>query len=382
MTNPSPELLSTPTGKLSPAHRPLSPLWIIGVIWLVNYLWLLVYWNAWYSHNEITISISRLALLGILDWSFWWIAAPLTLWLARRFPPVRSIPVLLIHLPLSIVCAIGAIILSSYVRILIEPVNHPDIITMTTTRVYSEGSWYFLFYWFVIGVYFAIDYHAAYRDSTLKNLELQFNYERLQRSLVESRLSTLRAQLQPHFLFNALHSVSSLMESNVLKARTMLIDLAELLRLTLEISEQDSHPLADEFDWIERYMALQAERFGGNLTYQIDLDSDIESYRIPCLVVQPLVENALKHAVQPHIRKASSIATIHIQAFARNNELTIAVTDNGAATAPDTWKEGYGLKFVRETLAMHNLSNAKITFRTTDDGGSCVQLTIPITTDA
>ncbi len=353
-------------------------MWLVAVVWLINYLWCLTYWNSWYAHNQISISWLQVAGIGVLDWSFWLFATPLTLWVARRYPPVQPRAALLIHLPLSLLCCAGAIAFSSMVRVLFEPVQQQPFMNQFIARIYFEGSWYFLFYWFVIGAYFAVDYHTAYRQSSLQSLQLQLQNGHLQRHLLEARLSNLKVQLRPHFLFNALHSVSALMESDVAQARVMLIDLAELLRLALRISDRDSHALADEFAWLEKYLTLEAVRFNEGLEWRLDLAADAATQYIPCLLIQPLVENALKHNRQRSDGLTAQALQITIRAYRQHGQLVIEVADNGAGIDPDGWQEGYGLRFVRESIQAHTGQQAEVTLHSRRTGGVTARMHWPL----
>ncbi len=352
-------------------------LWLVVMVWLVIYAWQIFYWLSWYHYNQINIGLLQLLFLGVLDWSFWLFATPLTLWVARHYPLVRPRYALFVHLPLSLVCCIGALALSSIVRIWIEPVEQRDFVGLVTSRLYVEGGWYFMFYWFVAGAYFAVDYHAAYRKKLTESLQLQLFSENLQRRLIEARLNTLKVQLRPHFLFNALHSVSSLMESSVPRAREMLIDLAELLRLALHISDRDTHPLSDEFDWLEKYLALEAIRFDGQLHWQLLLPKALESIAIPCLLLQPLVENALKHNNIQNDNQDDAVLALEIRAGMENKQAAITVSNNGSGLKPD-WHEGYGLRFVRESLLTHCGDKASIELHNHADGGVIAKIIWPV----
>ena len=230
----------------------------------------------------------------------------------------------------------------------------------------------------MVGAYFCVDYHNAYRERTLESLKLQLNNENLQRRLIESRLNTLKAQLRPHFLFNALHSVSSLMETSVPKAREMLIDLAELLRLALHISERDTHSLEEEFDWLEKYLALEAVRFDGQLLWNLSLSEPIEEFHVPCLIVQPLVENALKHGYRQSDMDKSASFTIHIDAYCDQSMIVIKVCDSGRGLGQTRWVEGYGLRYVRESIQAHCSHQPQISLENQNGGGVCVQVAWPI----
>ena len=349
-------------------------IWLVLVVWFVTYCWYLFYWYTWYSYNQIDISWFRLALLGILDWAFWLFTVPFILLIAKHHPPVKPKAALLIHLPISLLCALGAVSMSSAARVLLEPIQQ-DYSKLLITRLYSEGNWYFLFYWFVIGAFFAIDYFKAYRQSEFESLQLQLDNEQLQRGLIEARLQTLKGQLQPHFLFNALHSVSALMETSVPLARAMLIDLAELLRLALKISERDSHSLEEEFDWLEKYLKLEGIRYAGQLNWSLELESNLKQESIPCLLLQPLIENALKHGAKGH---RESPIQINVYAIQHKQHVSIKVIDNGIGLTNDALVEGYGLRYIRHVIATHINPNSQLTLENHPNGGVTASILWPV----
>ncbi|MEO0424397.1 MAG: histidine kinase [Pseudomonadota bacterium] len=343
-----------PASNTLSGFAPWRSLWLVGFVWAVTSLGFMAYWAAWYANAQVPLPWYRLVALGVLDWSFWLLGAPVILAVAHRFPPVRLRHVLTVHLPLSLLCAATAIVLSVIIRLHIEPVDQlpyaqPPFAQQVLTRWVSEGAWYNLFYWFVIGAYFAVDYHTALRRSEHEGLMLQLHNETLQRGLVEARLGVLRAQLQPHFLFNALHSVSSLMDVNVPQAREMLIDLADILRRALHMSEQQTHTLTDEFDWLESYLRLEAVRFGDGLKWETTLDPTVAAVTVPCLITQPLVENALKHG-RRRGTEGSPELVVQVNARRVDGEVIVHVTDNGPGIDTHPQGTGHGLRFVRELL--------------------------------
>ncbi|MEO0972857.1 MAG: histidine kinase [Pseudomonadota bacterium] len=350
---------------------PWRSLWLVAFVWSVTTVSFMAYWAAWYAVAEIPLPWYRLVALGVLDWSFWLLAAPAILAVAYRFPPIRLRHVLIVHLPLSVLCAASAIALSTWIRLHLEPVAQGPFNELVVGRWVSEGAWYNLFYWFVIGAYFAVDYHAALRRSEHEGLTLQLHNETLQRGLVEARLGVLRAQLQPHFLFNALHSVSSLMDVDVPRARNMLIDLADILRRVLELGEQQLHTLADEFDWLEAYLRLEGVRFGDQLRWQTTLDPAVAAVAVPCLITQPLVENAIKHG-----RRGERPLSLTVTARRAGAEVIVQVIDDGPgidADAPSPTR-GHGLRFVREMLDAYPQRHAQLRLEREPLRGTCASI--------
>ncbi|MEM9386881.1 MAG: histidine kinase [Pseudomonadota bacterium] len=392
MSNSDTPALAPPVSERAPINAiprgfaPWRSLWLVGFVWSVTSLGFMAYWAAWYANAQVPLPWYRLVALGVLDWSFWLLATPAILAVAHRFPPVRLRNVLSVHLPLSLFCAAAAIILSVIIRLHIEPVDQlpyaqPPFQQQVLTRWVSEGAWYNLFYWFVIGAYFAVDYHTALRRSEHEGLTLQLHNETLQRGLVEARLGVLRAQLQPHFLFNALHSVSSLMDVNVPQAREMLIDLADILRRALHMSEQQTHTLADEFDWLEAYLRLEAVRFGDGLKWDTTLAQSVSGISVPCLITQPLVENALKHGRRRGGEAAQELI-VQVTAEQTGEEVTVRVTDNGPGITSDSNGSGHGLRFVRELLNAYPHRHGSLTLERAAPQGTCATVHWRIDPDA
>ena len=372
-----PSLAADDAGTAPRRFAPWRSLWLVALVWSVTTVSFRAYWAAWYANARIDLPWYRLIALGVLDWSFWLLAAPAILAVAYRFPPIRLRHVLAVHLPLSVFCAAAAIALSTAIRLQLEPVTQLPFGQLVITRWVSEGAWYNLFYWFVIGAYFAVDYHAALRRSERESLTLQLHNETLQRGLVEARLGVLRAQLQPHFLFNALHSVSSLMDVDVPKAREMLIDLADILRRALHMGEQQMHTLANEFDWLESYLRLEGVRFGDGLRWRTVLDPAVAAVPVPCLITQPLVENALKHG-----RRGHQTLTVEVSAERDGAEVLVRVVDDGPGIDPHRHGDGHGLRFVRELLEAYPQRHGALALERGPDGGTHATVSWRIESDA
>jgi two-component sensor histidine kinase len=187
--------------------------------------------------------------------------------------------------------------------------------------------------------------------------------ERLEASLAKARLEALKMQLQPHFLFNSLNAITALVHKDADAAEEMLAALADLLRLTLETSGDQELPLQRELKFVESYLAIEHVRFGDRLRFQLDIDPETRGALVPNFLLQPLVENAVRHGLEP--RSGEGLLTVEAK---RDREtLRLAVSDNGVglpnAAAPP---EGIGLRNTRERLrelygdkASLDLRNAK-----------------------
>ncbi|MBN8245823.1 MAG: histidine kinase [Verrucomicrobia bacterium] len=200
----------------------------------------------------------------------------------------------------------------------------------------------------------------------------------LESRLVQARLHTLQAQLQPHFLFNALNGIATLVRRDPRTAEEMLASLSELLRASLSGSGCQEIPLRDELDFLERYLELQQMRFGDRLTVERDIAPGTRECLVPALVLQPLVENAIRHGIEP----SSHPGRVRIAARCADADLVLEVTDNGvglsgAGRGPASPGGGLGLSSVQERLA--GLYGERQDFRLEEgpDGGVQVRIRIP-----
>jgi signal transduction histidine kinase len=214
-----------------------------------------------------------------------------------------------------------------------------SVVALMRGRLHLE----LLIYTAVAGTGAALVLHERYRDRQLAAAKLEAE-------LAAARLGALRAQLQPHFLFNSLHSIASLARAGDTAGVVRLIaGFSELLRSLLEQGERHL-PLADELQLVERYLEIQRVRFADRLRATIDMDPAVERARVPLLVVQPLVENALRHGLAPRVEPGALVVRAR-----REDEWTrIDVEDTGTGLPPSWTLEtsrGTGLRNLAARLA-------------------------------
>jgi signal transduction histidine kinase len=202
---------------------------------------------------------------------------------------------------------------------------------------------------------------------------------RAEADLHQARLRALRFQINPHFLFNTLNAVSTLVvEGRGDDATAMIARLADFLRLTLAGEQVPEIPLAEELDFVERYLEIEQVRFGARLAVRIDAGEGLGGCRVPALILQPLVENAVKHAVAP--REAGG--RIDVRARRSGDALLLAVEDDGpgpadAATRPGP-AAGIGLANTRERLVQRYGETAALTLDAREGGGTRATIRIPL----
>ena len=212
--------------------------------------------------------------------------------------------------------------------------------------------------------------------------ELEAERSQLQGQLVEARLSALRMQLNPHFLFNALNTVSAFIERDPERAQTMVAQLAGLLRRVLDGDGRPEVPLADELALLRDYLAIQQARFGDGLAVEEAIDPDVLGALVPALVLQPLAENAVEHGVSRLVGRTGQIRVgARTEAHADGSErLVLTVSDNGPGpdVATDRPVSGVGLANTRDRLSALYGDAAALTLRAGADGGAVATVVLPL----
>ncbi len=225
----------------------------------------------------------------------------------------------------------------------------------------------FLIYWVIVAVSQAFDYYRKYRERELRASELE-------KSLAEAKLQALQMQLNPHFLFNALHSISSLMHKDVEAADTMVMRLSDLLRAALDRSDEQEVTLERELELLKLYLGLEQTRFGERLTVKLDIAPDTLSAQVPNLILQPLVENAIKHGIEPRAKPGC----IELRAHRRNGQLALEVSDNGKGLPEQKpTREGVGLSNTRARLRELYGDQHRFELVPGPEGGLKIELLIP-----
>ena len=200
----------------------------------------------------------------------------------------------------------------------------------------------------------------------------------MEHSFSEARLNALRMQLDPHFLFNALNTISSQVERDPRLARTMIEHLGDLLRLSMDARDRHEIPLAEELAFLDHYVAIQKIRFAENLRIEIQVNPEVKYALVPCLIVQPLVENAIRHGIS---RRASG-GTVTVTAERGANQVEIRVADDGVGLPPGWALEtsfGTGLSVTRERiLGLHPDGNSWLSVRPRNGGGTEVEISLPL----
>ena len=232
--------------------------------------------------------------------------------------------------------------------------------------------WAMLVYCIIIGALTGLKYYKRVLVDALR-------IERLERGFLEAQLNTLRTQLDPHFLFNALNGISACVEHEPRVARRMIEHLGDLLRFTLDTRNRREVSLADEVEFLEHYFALHRMRFAERLAVTVSIMPDVAHTRIPSLLLQPLVENAIRHGIAVR----ASGGKVDVSARRVGDQVEIRVVDDGVGLPPG-WKmeaaRGLGISVTRERLAaMYPAGASVFAIAPHAAGGTEATIVLPLT---
>jgi two-component system LytT family sensor kinase len=213
-----------------------------------------------------------------------------------------------------------------------------------------------------------------------ERIERQAREAKLLQLAAESELKALRAQINPHFLFNSLNTIADLIVTDPVKAETITVLLAKVFRHVLLYSDRQLTAVSEEIDFLRTYLRIEEVRFGPRLSVCMDVDPSVSSARVPSLILQPVVENAIKHGLAPKIGPGH----LHIRAGRDGRFVKLEVEDNGvgfAPQAPESARRGVGLKIIAERLKTLYSAGASLEFESAKTFGSRVTILIPLEAD-
>jgi two-component system LytT family sensor kinase len=307
------------------------------------------------------------------DWYVFALLSIPALWVARRFSlgDARWALNLATHFAASALFSVAWMVVRAGLEVWLTrgsmgAVTFADAFNraLVTTFFYN-----LLIYWVIITVGYAFDYYRKFNEREVRAAELE-------KRLTEARLQALQMQLNPHFLFNTLHAISALMHQDVDAADRMLVKLSDLLRRALDMTDTQEVMLREELEFLRNYAAIEETRFGDRLTIEMNIPPDTRDAMVPNLVLQPLLENAIRHGIEPHARPG------HIAISARRDGelLRLEVRDNGGGLGHGSIVEGVGLSNTRARLKQ--LYGARQTFElaNAEGGGVVVSATFPFHT--
>lgn len=321
----------------------------------------------------------RQPLLGSLaGWWSWGVLTPGIIAVDRALPipDRRPAPRILLHLLiLGPLATSGMVVLSALLgaALRVEPWSRLLHGRVLADALQGALLWGMVVYCLVVGVWQAYRFQQRY-------LAAELHMQRLQRSFSEARLAALRMQLDPHFLFNALNTISAQVAHEPRLARRMIEHLGDLLRASLEAGNRQEVALAEEVGLLGHYLAIQRIRFADGLQVELDVAPDVQDALVPSLFLQPLVENAIRHGISPRARGG----TVTVLARRVAGRLEISVRDDGIGLPPG-WSldngSGLGLSVTRERIAaLHPGHASRFAVQEHGGGGTVVLLSFPFRT--
>lgn len=312
--------------------------------------------------------------LNLSYWLAWAALTPFVFWMARRYRFERHSVwrPLAAHLPAAALASLVHVMTLSAVSGAIAGKLEWAWWLRDVRRTYwMSVDWEMVTYWALVGTSHALHYYKAFRQREVAAAQLEAR-------LAEARLQSLQRQLHPHFLFNTLHGISALMHRDLAAADRMLALLGDLLRSSLRVTAQEI-ALKDELDLLGQYLAIEQIRFRDRLTVAYDIPGETLDARVPSLILQPLVENAIDHGIAPN----SGRGRLEIRALRRGAQLWLEVRDDGVGLRDDVragellTASGIGVSNTRSRLQC--LYGAAHQFEFCRDGGRglTVRVVIP-----
>jgi sensor histidine kinase YesM len=349
---------------------------LIGLSFTLNYYLFADHYVAIFKEQP---TLPQMLVWELPYWFIWAALSPLVFWIARRFPIER--PQRIMH---GLMHAFACLFISTTHRalyLLIGWVLHVAAYQRLAS-LQELYSYLFLFnlptgfmsYATILMFTQVVEYYRRHRDEELKLSRLNTELAEAKLRAAEAQLGALKMQLQPHFLFNTLNSISALLEEDADAADRMLARLGDFLRMTLQNSGEQEVPLQQELDFLRCYLDIERVRFEDRLRIDLSIDGDCLQARVPNLILQPLVENAIKHG----IARSSDAGLIEIEARHVDSALRLRVRDNGPGSAPlSLSKEGVGLVNTRARLEQMFGSDHSFETGLVAGGGFEVAIRIP-----
>ncbi|MEO8672364.1 MAG: histidine kinase [Tahibacter sp.] len=308
-------------------------------------------------------------------WLPWALATPFIVELARRYPLIRGANVRAIVVHLTTFAAISAIAetWSASLQVLFNPWANrrwPTFVDTWTTSLVYQVFTFAIAYMLILTVIYLLDA----RDRIARQMT---EAARLNEELSKAQLTALRRQLEPHFMYNTLNTIAGLVRDQRNQAAVnMIVGLSEFLRRATEDSHRAQVTLAEEVEYLQRYLDIQKVRFGDRLLVNLDIPDELLHAKVPNLLLQPLVENAIKHGIS----KRLAGGTIRIIGTSRQSALSLTVSNDGPCSQEDldATHTGVGLGNLRTRLQILHGDQSELVLKRVGTGGVEVVVTLPL----
>lgn len=335
------------------AWIPLAVLYVIAIVMM----------SGDQALSAIPYSLVSMGLAGILAFAIWWLTGVI------RWPAHPSGAFYLAHLGLGLAHGLVWFLGAHVLRALLSGRGIGQALQATITSQFL--GWNVLVGLLIYGLWAGISYAVREREASTRE---RVDAARAEAIAVRSQLTALEAQLNPHFLFNALNSLAGLVRSDSAKAEDAIDSLGDLMRYTLDRSGSDEVRLADEWEFVEDYVAIERLRLGDRLTVECQLDRLALSRRVPPFSVQALVENAIRHGIEP--RSEGGRISIRIQSTEAGVVVEVEDDGVGADTRELETAHGFGLRALRERLAIGMRVRGSLTIQTEPGRGFLARLEV------
>ena len=319
-------------------------------------------------HSWVPLFATELA-----SWLPWVLATPLVIRLARRYP-VRSIGLRAFGVHLGAFAAVSAVTWtwSTVLLMLFNPWHNrqwPTFIDTWVTSLTYQVLTFLIVYALILTATYVVDTRVGMARQALETA-------RLNEELSKAQLAALRRQMEPHFMYNALNSIAGLVRDHqVGPAVSMIVGLSEFMRRASEDSHRAQVSLQEEIEYLQRYLDIQRVRFGERLRVSVDIPEDLLGLQVPNLLLQPLVENAIKHGIAKRI----AVGTVRVTAEHDTGTLRLRVYNDGPRP-PDNWEampRGVGLRNLRSRLQILYGEDADLELSQAGPDGVEVVVTLP-----
>jgi two-component system, LytTR family, sensor kinase len=358
---------------------------LIGLSFTLNYFFFAAHYVAIFEHPPTLV---QMLVWELPYWLLWAGLAPVIFLFTRRFPidRVRWFSNSLLHILACVTLSIAHRAIYLIVGWLLHVAAYQNLGTIPD--LYSSDILFnlptgFMSYGTIFLVSYVIDYYRRHQEEELKISRLKAELTQAQLQVTEAQLQALKMQLHPHFLFNTLNSISALLDEDVDAADQMLARLGDLLRLTLENSGAQQVTLQEELEFLRCYLEIERVRFHDRLAVTMHIEPETLEARVPNLILQPIVENAIRHGIASRIAPGE----IEIRAGRAGEALRLLVKDNGPGLqrsgAPNgRAREGLGLANTRARLQQLYGSAHRFEIADVPEGGLQVTIDMPFETVA
>jgi two-component system LytT family sensor kinase len=362
-------MTDTETGQRARGWRWITALWCAGAFFDASQTVLIMHAEGRHSN--------WLPLFGteLVSWLPWALATPLVIRLARRYPMVRGVTARTVSVHLLAFAVLSAVTetWSTVLQMLFNPYHNrkwPTFVDTWTTTFIFQALTFLIAYALILTVTYVVDA----RESMARQLT---ETARLNEELSKAQLAALRRQMEPHFMFNTLNSIAGLVRDRSNDAAvSMIVGLSDFLRRATADSDRSQVTLAEEVEYLQRYLEIQKVRFGERLQVSVDIPTELLRAQVPALLLQPLVENAIKHGIARRIAGG----TVRIAGARHDRDLRLTVYNDGASDPADwqTTHTGVGLANLRTRLQILHGNESGLQLKRAVAEGVEVVVTLPL----